>query len=141
MKGRDLVAAEVDGAEDDRAIPRPLNDGLVEGRLLVEPRHRFGRHELEFGAEQADALGAHLVQMVEVEGQAGIDQQVDLDPVGRLGRVCRAVARVRPGLLFRQGHAGVEVGDDLGFGPDVDEAPLAIDDHQHRRPRRGSRGR
>jgi hypothetical protein len=41
-----------------------------------------GDHELQFGAEQADAGAAGLLDMRQVDGQAGIDQQFD-----RFGRL------------------------------------------------------
>ena len=70
----------------------------VERELLAGARQRVGDHELQFGAEQADAGGAGLVEMRQVDEQAGIDHQRDLVAVlGDAGLVAqRAVLRLPP---------------------------------------------
>ena len=67
--------------------------------------------------------------MVEVERETGVDEEVDLDAVGCDGGFVAQEGEFGL-LLLRKRYAGVEVGDDLAFGPDVDDAALAIDDHQ-----------
>ena len=68
--GQDLVAADIEGAEGDRPVARRGEHGAVERLLLGGRGHALGDHELQLGAEQADAGGAGLVQMRQVDQRA-----------------------------------------------------------------------
>ena len=71
--GQHLVAADIERAEHHRPVAGGVEDRLVEAGLLLEPREGRRDHELQLGAEQADAVGARLIEMRQVEQQAGID--------------------------------------------------------------------
>ena len=73
--GHDLVAADIERAEGHRLAGRLLHDVAIEGFLLLHLRHGRGDHELQLGAEQADALGAGFGQLRQVDQQAGIHLQ------------------------------------------------------------------
>ena len=75
--GQHLVAADVDGAEGDRLALRRVEHVAVEPLLRLGAREGRGDHELQFGAEQADAAGAGLGQLRQVDRQPGIHHQVD----------------------------------------------------------------
>ena len=67
--GQDLVAADVEGAERDGPVAgrsRPPYRGPAARRR----GHPLGDHELQLGAEQADADGAGLRQVRQVDEQA-----------------------------------------------------------------------
>ncbi len=55
-----LVAADVEGANDQRAISQRVEHGRIDGRLLVLGRRSAALEEEKFGAHQADALGAEV---------------------------------------------------------------------------------
>ena len=63
--------------------PAAAIDRLVEGLLLARRGHPLGDHELQLGAEQADADGAGLRQMRQVDEEPGIELQVDLGTPSR----------------------------------------------------------
>jgi hypothetical protein len=73
--GQHLVAADIESAEGHRPLARGIEHGAVKPELLVGARQRVSDHELQLGAEQADAAGAGLVEMWQVDGEAGIDHQ------------------------------------------------------------------
>ena len=79
--GQALVAADVDGAEDDRLVAGRVEHRAVEPLLALAPRQGRRDQELEFGAEQADAVGAGRAQRGDVVAQAGIDHHRDADAV------------------------------------------------------------
>ena len=76
--GQHLVAADVEGAEGHRLVAGGIEHGAVERVLLAGARKIRRHHELQFGAEQADAGGAGIGDMRQVDAQAGIDHQRDL---------------------------------------------------------------
>ena len=79
--GQHLVAADVERAEGDRPLAGRVEHRAVERLLRREARKARGEHELQFGAEQADRLRAGLVEMRQVDQQAGVHVQADLDAV------------------------------------------------------------
>src|SRR3546814_6124442 len=56
--GQRLVAPDVDGAEDHRAVARRVEHIAIEALLSLALRQGGRAEELEFGAEQADAARA-----------------------------------------------------------------------------------
>src|SRR3546814_10651940 len=56
--GQRLVAPDVDGAEDHRAVARRVEHIAIEALLSLALRQGGRDEELEFGAEQADAARA-----------------------------------------------------------------------------------
>ena len=76
--GQHLVAADIDGAEGHRLAARRFEHVAIEPLLRLGAREGRGDHELQFGAEQADAGRARLGKLRQVDGQAGIHQQIDL---------------------------------------------------------------
>ena len=66
--------------------PAAVEHGPVERLLLGRRGQALGDHELQFGAEQADAGGAGLLEMRQVDEEPGIHVQADLDAVARHGR-------------------------------------------------------
>ncbi len=75
--GQHLVAADVEGAEHHRLLPGFRHHRAVHLCLLLEPRQGGRHHELQLGAEQADAVGAGFGKMRHVHQQSGIDVQLD----------------------------------------------------------------
>ena len=47
----------------------------IQRQLLADARKGGGDHELQFGAEQADAGGAGLLDMRQIDEKPGIDQK------------------------------------------------------------------
>ena len=84
--GQRLVAADIDGAENDWPVARRVQHILVKPLLLFALRQGRGHQELELGAEQADAIRADQVQRLRVFAQARIDHQFDALPIGGHGR-------------------------------------------------------
>jgi hypothetical protein len=76
--GQHLVAADIQRAERHRPLLGRIQHCAIECVLLVDARERGRHHELQFGAEQADALRAGLGDMRQVDQETGIDQQGDL---------------------------------------------------------------
>ncbi len=70
-----LVATQIESAEHHRLVAGGVEYLFVERRLIGKARHGFADHELQFGAEQADAVGARLRQMRHVEFQTRIHHQ------------------------------------------------------------------
>ena len=54
-----------------------FDDIAIERFLLFRLRHGRGDHELQLGAEQADALGARFRKLRQIDQQAGIHLQLD----------------------------------------------------------------
>ena len=73
--GQHLVAADVEGAEGHRLVAGGVEHGAVERELLGGARERRRHHELQLGAEQADAGGAGLGDVRQVDREAGIEHQ------------------------------------------------------------------
>ena len=72
--GQHLVAADVEGAERHRLVAGGVEHGTVERELLGGARQARRHHELQFRSEQTDAGGAGLVDVRQVDREAGIDQ-------------------------------------------------------------------
>ena len=70
-----LVAADVERAERHRAIAGGIEHRAVERELLGRAREGRGHHELQLGAEQADAGGAGFFDVREINRESGIEQQ------------------------------------------------------------------
>ena len=125
--GQHLVAADIERAEGHRPLAGGIEDGFVDARLLLEPREGRGDHELQLGAEEADAIGARLVEMRQIEHETGIDVERDPLAVERhrrhaaQGGVLRLTPRPEADLV------GIG-GDDLGRRPHMQLAALGIDD-------------
>jgi hypothetical protein len=79
--GQGLVPADVQGAEDDRPVAGGREDLLVEPLLPFAARKSGGNQKLELGAEQADAVGPCEFAVGSVLGEAGVDEDADLDAV------------------------------------------------------------
>ena len=62
-------------AEGDRLVARRVEHVAVELLLRLGAREGRGDHELQLGAEQADAGRARLGKLRQVDGQPGIHQQ------------------------------------------------------------------
>ena len=76
-----LVAADIERAEGHRAIAGRGDDRGVEYLLLGRLRHGRGDHELQLGAEEADAFGAGLFEMRQIDEEAGVHQERDAGAV------------------------------------------------------------
>ena len=79
--GQALVAADVDGAEDDRLVAGGVEHRAVEPLLRLALGQGRRDQELEFGAEQADPVGAGRAQSGDVVAEARIDHHRDAQPV------------------------------------------------------------
>ena len=93
---------------------------------------------MQFGAEQPDAGGAGLLDMRQVDKEAGIEMQRDLVPV--LGDAGLAAQRLILRLLARAQPHPLDIGRlDIGRRTQIDVAGNAVDDdrvagfHQARR--------
>ena len=75
--GERLVRADIEGAEHHRPVAGGGQNRLIELGLLVEAREPLRHHELQLGAEQADAVGPGVRQMRQVDDQSGIDAERD----------------------------------------------------------------
>ena len=71
--GQHLVAADVERAEGHRLVAGGVEHRAVERELLGGAREGRRHHELQLGAEQADAGGAGLLDMRQVDREAGIE--------------------------------------------------------------------
>ena len=126
--GQHLVAADVERAEGHRPVAGRLEHGLVERVLLAGARELRGDHELQLGAEQPDAVGAGLLDMRQVDQQAGIE--VEADHRGRRGSRLGRLPQ-RQVLLLPAGAEPHLLGIgrlDLGRRADLDLAGAAVDD-------------
>ena len=68
--GQHLVAADVERAEGHRLVAGGVEHGAVERVLLAGAREIRRHHELQLGAEQADAGGAGIDDVRQVDAQA-----------------------------------------------------------------------
>ncbi len=93
--GQHLVAAQIERAKHHRLVARCIEDLLVERDLVGQTRHRLADHELQFGAEQPDAIRAGFLQMRHVEQQAGIHHQLDRHAVLRHGGQIAQLRKLR----------------------------------------------
>ena len=53
-------------------LPACVQHIAIEHGLALEARQRLGDHELKLGAEQADAFGANIVEVVNIEREASV---------------------------------------------------------------------
>ena len=72
--GQHLVAADIERAEGHRPVAGRVQHAAVERGLRIVVG-KLRDHELELGAEEADALGAGLVEMLQVDQQARVHEQ------------------------------------------------------------------
>src|SRR5262249_52779343 len=75
--GQDLVAADIEGAEGHRLFSGGIEHCAIERALFAGAWQRRRDHELQFGAEQTDSSRAGVLDMRKVDGQPGIDHQLD----------------------------------------------------------------
>ena len=127
--GHRLVAAYVQGADDQRPAIQRLGDRLVGGQLLGLVRRGGAVEEQEFGAQQAAALGAGLDRGQGLAGGAQVGE--DLDP-----RSVRHSAGILRGGLGG-GAAGAAFGQAALGGlqfrwprRDTQAASIAVEDQQ-----------
>ena len=79
-----LVAAEIEGAEDDRTRADAVEHAPVESFLVGDARDgAAGEHE-DLGAEQSDAAGAGGIELRHLLRQPGIQEQPEWRAVGGL---------------------------------------------------------
>ena len=109
--GHRLVAADIHGAEDHRLLARRVEHIAIEARLALALRQGGGNEELEFGAEQADPVGAGHRQRAHIVAQAGVDHHLDAGAAAGEG-LDIAQRRIGRLLLAALGKAGLEgIGD------------------------------
>jgi hypothetical protein len=75
--GQYLVAADIERAKGHRLVVGRIENRSIERVLLARPRKVRRDHELQLSPEQADAGGARVGDMRQVDAQARIDQQGD----------------------------------------------------------------
>ena len=90
--GQYLVAADIEGAEDDRPALRLLEDAAVELGLVVDCRESVPHHQRNLGAKEPDPLGAGARELRQIEQQPGVQQQLDRDPSRVIGGAERSVS-------------------------------------------------
>jgi hypothetical protein len=85
-----LVAADVEGAERHRLGASRIEHGAIQSELVAGSGQALADHELQFGAKQADAAAAGIVDMRQVDRKSGIDQELDrLAVLGDAGLVAQ----------------------------------------------------
>ena len=112
--GQHLVAADIEGAEGDRLVAGGVQHRAIERKLLAGARKIRRHHELQFGAEQADAGGAGFLDMRQVD-RAGPALSISVIVLAVLGdaglvaqrAVLRLLARAQPHAL---GIGGLDIG-------------------------------
>ena len=126
--GQDFIAADIERAEGHGQIARAFEHRTIERGLLAQRRQAVGDHELQFGAEQADALRAGFRQIGQIEHQTGIELQRHLDPVFGNGFDIAQAAILR---LPRRPQAGFFLIGmfDVGRRADMDQPRRAIDNN------------
>jgi hypothetical protein len=113
--GKGLVAADVEGAQDEGPAAEALQEAAIDAVLLFLVRQVGAAHEEELGAEQADAVARpqevvrHGLGVVDIEHD-GDGPSVGRD--GRFGEVLRGLGRFAPGF----GEAALVVGQVEGAG-------------------------
>ena len=85
--GQHFIAADIKRAKDRRMISRCIKHCGIKLDLVFQARQFGGDHELQFGAEQADAFGTGFVQMPQIDLQTGVDIKRDGLAVLRDGRL------------------------------------------------------
>ena len=122
-----LVAADIERAEGHRLVAGGIEHGAVERVLLARAREIRRHHELQLGAEQADAGGAGIGDVRQVDGQAGVDQQRHLFAVlGHARLVAQRLILLLPPRPqpYPLGIGGLHVGQ----RPDLQIAGRAVND-------------
>ncbi len=124
-----LVRAQIQGADGHRPPAHAEHRVAVGAELLFLVGQRVALQEQEFGAVQAQAVGAQRMRAGHVVARLGIGQQHDIDPVaGAAGFGAQlAEAALQPGLVA---HAGTVVAQVVGGGLDDHRAAYPVHD-QH----------
>jgi hypothetical protein len=78
--GQHLVAADVEGAEDDGLARRLLIDAAIEFRLLPDIGEAVAHHEGDLGAVEPDAIGAAGGQMLHVDQRPALMERETATP-------------------------------------------------------------
>ena len=124
----ELVAAQVEGADDDAVRHGALGDGAI-GLVLLLLTGEVGFVEVEeFRAIQADALGAVLLDGVHVAGEFDVRAEDDVAAVERGGGGLAEVGE----LLLDGGLADLQFAvfpQGLVAGVDDDDAVVAVEQH------------
>jgi hypothetical protein len=145
--GQHLVAADIERAEHHRPSGRLIDHPAIEIGLLRDRREGAADHEGQFGAVEADAVGAGRGQLRQIDQQAGIHMQRHGDAVERRRRqvaqrlVMQAPVRsLGQGLFDRlldvlarpdQDLGIVAIDDDLVAGLDIEQRALDPSDHRN----------
>ena len=79
--GQHLVAADVEGAERHRTAAGRVEDGAVKRQLLTGAGKLRRHHELQFSAKQPDSGRAGFDDVGQIDQQAGIEIERNLDAV------------------------------------------------------------
>ena len=117
-----LVGPGVERPDHDLAAGHRLEDGRVQGDLLVDGRRILPVEVEELGAEEADTLGVDLGDRGRPGGVADVEQQRDRVAVGRpTGPATGGPRRATP-LFVTVGLRGLVRRD-----PDADLASAAVD--------------
>ena len=130
--GDALVAAEVEGADRDRARLEKLDDALVKLLLLLFGGEAAVGQRKQFRSKQTDAFGAVFVDKPEIGEQTGVGGELDAAAVESFGRALAEgiemldsdlVAVLRLLELAREGVVGGEI--ERAGGP-VDDRLLPV---------------
>ena len=125
-----LIAAHIEGADDDRGALEGRGDLTVSLELLLLGGKLGGVHEEELGAEQTDGLGVVLESVGDVLGAADVAGEDLLDAVGGDGLL--ATEGLESGLLLGKGLSlGLVIGHDGVLRLGDDDALGAVDDDGH----------
>src|ERR1700729_294754 len=110
-----------------RSRPGGIQHRAVQRELIAGARQALTDHELQFGTKKPDAGAAGVVDMRQVDDQAGVDHQLDLLAVfGHAGLVAqRRILRLAPGAKPYPLRIG---GFDFRRGTDIDRARSSVDD-------------
>ena len=81
-RDRELVAAEIERANDHRLPRKGGRDPAEILRLLVLGRHRRPAREEELGAQQSHTLRAHSYRRLDLLGQVYVPHELDRPPGG-----------------------------------------------------------
>jgi len=126
--GQQLVAADVQRAEHHGPIARLVVDALVQLGLRPDVGIGRPRHERNLGAVESDAVGPGLVEMREVDQEAGVEHERDAGAVAGLGRQVALTVIGRAPLLPGR-EAILEGRQHVLSRPQEDLRVVAIDDH------------
>ena len=125
--GHRLVAADIDGAEHYRLVARGFQYAAIQALLAFSARQGGRNQELEFGAEQPDAIGAGQRNRGGIIEQAGVHIEGDMAAILGNGR---QIAHLGPlfGLTrFQRPHR--LIGFDRGRRrPDQQRIVAGVDD-------------